>query len=87
MGAYGTYLVARGKDPETMVQEVAKEFFDGELADVTIECSGVESSVKFGIFCTKSGGCLVMVGLGAAEIKMPIVNASVREVDIRGIFR
>ena len=87
MGAYGTYLVPRGKDPETMSQELSKEFFDEDLADVTIECSGVESSVKFGIFSTKSGGCIVMVGLGAAEIKMPIVNASVREVDIRGIFR
>ena len=29
---------------------------------------------------TKSGGCLVLVGLGKPEIMMPIVNAAVREV-------
>ena len=33
-----------------------------------------------GIYATKSGGCLVLVGLGKPEISMPIVNAAVREV-------
>ena len=44
-------------------------------------------SLRFGIFSTRSGGCLVLVGLGKPEITLPIVNAAVREVDIRGIFR
>ena len=36
---------------------------------------------------TKSGGVLVIVGMGKSEINLPIVNALCREVDIRGIFR
>lgn len=36
---------------------------------------------------TRSGGVLTLVGLGPPEVKIPIVDASVREVDIRGMFR
>ena len=36
---------------------------------------------------TRSGGVLVLIGLGASEVKIPIVDALFREVDIRGIFR
>jgi len=43
--------------------------------------------VQSAIYATRSGGMLVLVGLGAPDIQIPIVNASVREIDIRGIFR
>ena len=29
----------------------------------------------------------MMVGLGAEEVKVPLVTAALREVDIRGTFR
>ena len=42
---------------------------------------------RFGIFATKSGGCLVLVGLGKPEVSIPIVNAAVREVKIKQITK
>jgi len=86
MGATHVYKVGTGKTAEQMSAEV-ESLLGGNKPDITIECSGVEASIRFGIFSTKSGGCLVLVGLGKPEVTMPIVNAAVREVDIRGIFR
>lgn len=84
LGTDHTLLVGQN-DAETLAQQVAEKL--GSLSDVTIECSGAESSIRLAIFGTRSGGVVVLVGLGQAEIKVPIVNAAVREVDIRGIFR
>ncbi|CAL4059474.1 unnamed protein product, partial [Meganyctiphanes norvegica] len=84
LGANHTLLVDT-KDGEALAKKIAKLM--GCMPDITIECSGAESSIQLGIFATKSGGMMVLVGLGPAEVKIPIVNAAVREVDIRGIFR
>nr|XP_014343690.1 PREDICTED: sorbitol dehydrogenase isoform X2 [Latimeria chalumnae] len=59
----------------------------GCMPEITMECTGAESSIQTGIYATRSGGTLVLIGLGPAMLKVPIVNALVREVDIRGIFR
>ncbi|XP_050744591.1 sorbitol dehydrogenase isoform X3 [Drosophila biarmipes] len=39
------------------------------------------------LMATRSGGIVVVVGMGAAEVKLPLINALAREVDIRGVFR
>ncbi|XP_057278107.1 sorbitol dehydrogenase isoform X2 [Pezoporus wallicus] len=70
-------------------QEVASkvESLLGCMPEITVECTGVQACIQAGIYATRSGGTLVLVGLGSEMVTVPIVNAAVREVDIRGIFR
>jgi len=70
-------------------QQTAKHIVEtlGYMPDVSIECSGAESSIQATFYATVSGGIVVLVGLGRPLVSLPIVNAAVREIDIRGVFR
>ncbi|KAH3803654.1 hypothetical protein DPMN_131920 [Dreissena polymorpha] len=47
-------------------KEVAAQVIEalGEKPDFTIVCSGAPPSTRTAIFATKSGGCVVLVGMG-----------------------
>ncbi|EDS38765.1 sorbitol dehydrogenase [Culex quinquefasciatus] len=86
LGADGTLVVERGADEQDVVKKV-HALFGGHAPDKTIDCSGAEATSRLSVLATRSGGCAVLVGMGPAEIKLPLVNALSREVDIRGVFR
>jgi len=85
LGADDVLKIDRSSKPEDVAKQV--EELLGDKPDRTLECTGAESAIQTGIYATKSGGCLLLVGLGPAMVNVPIVNAAVREVDIRGVFR
>jgi len=80
------YKVAGKKDPRVVAQEIAA-LFDGRQPQKTIECSGVQSSIQLAIYATRASGTVLLVGMGPADVTVPILNAASREVDIRGVFR
>ena len=47
----------------------------------------VHNPFLFYLKATKSGGVVVLVGMGAPEVQIPLIDALAREVDIRGVFR
>lgn len=55
--------------------------------DRVYECTGVPSCVQTGIYASKPGGKLVLVGMGTAVQTLPLGAAALREVDIVGVFR
>lgn len=88
-----TVPMKRGKDidenlaiAKETAAEVGKADNVGEV-DVTFECTGVPSCVQAGIFSTRAGGRLMLVGMGHPIQTLPLGAAALREVDIIGVFR
>ncbi|KAK8927424.1 hypothetical protein H634G_05298 [Metarhizium anisopliae BRIP 53293] len=61
--------------------------FNGVEPALTMECTGVESSISAAIWATKFGGKVFIIGVGKNEINIPFMRASVREVDIQLQYR
>ncbi|RUS88644.1 hypothetical protein EGW08_003603 [Elysia chlorotica] len=84
LGADHTINV-RGKSPQDVAAEV--EELLGDKPNVTLECSGAQPSITTAVYATRSGGVVVLVGMGATTNEIPTAEASFRELDIRGTFR
>jgi L-iditol 2-dehydrogenase len=80
-----TYVVLAENDSQATAKRVVETL--GSMPNISIECSGAESSIQATFYATVSGGVVVLVGLGRPLASLPIVNAAVREIDIRGVFR
>ncbi|EFP05500.1 hypothetical protein CRE_27486 [Caenorhabditis remanei] len=85
LGADATINV-RGKSLDAVKEEIINAL-DGQQPQVCIECTGAQPSIETAITTTRSGGVIVLVGLGADRVEIPIIESATREVDIRGIFR
>ncbi|CUS08679.1 unnamed protein product [Tuber aestivum] len=87
----------RQKRPETVEEklDMAKDSAKAakttlgreEGFDVTFECTGMEICTQTGIYATRSGGSLILLGMGNPVQTLPISAAALREVDILGGFR
>ncbi|KAK3364444.1 chaperonin 10-like protein [Lasiosphaeria hispida] len=88
------------RKPETIVDklEFAREVAesvktarvgDGVAGEVTgtYECTGVESCLQASIYATGPGGKIMIIGMGNPIQVLPISAASLREVDLVGVFR
>ncbi|KAK7582753.1 hypothetical protein V9T40_014198 [Parthenolecanium corni] len=85
LGADCCIQVNRSDSEEKLVKCIEESL--GGPPDISIDCSGFQSTVKLGLKATRAGGTMVIVGMGESEFKLNLMDSLVREVDIRGIFR
>jgi len=81
-----TYLIQRGKSPETCAEEIV-QLMDGNKPRVAMECTGVESSVNTAIYSCKFGGKVFIIGVGKNEMTIPFMRLSVMEIDLQYQYR
>lgn len=85
MGVTNTICITPKSEQESVSQQVISLL--GENPDITIECSGAESSLNLAIAVTKDGGNVVMVGLNHKKVTVNLTSAACREVNLLGVRR
>ena len=68
-------------------QKILEQCGLGDGADIVLECTGAEACIQAGIFCTKSAGTFVQVGLGPDNVEFPITYALIKALTIKGAAR
>lgn len=58
-----------------------------EGVDTVIEATGAEVCIQTGLFLAKAGGTFVQVGMGSAEVQIPITLLLTKELKVTGSFR
>lgn len=70
------------KEVAIIIQQVM-----GCQPQVSLECTGVPQSTEIAIYATQPGGVVMLVGCSSDRSDLPILTASTKELDLRGLFR
>ncbi|GAB4813511.1 hypothetical protein N2152v2_000557 [Parachlorella kessleri] len=87
LGASYTHQSGIGELPQATAEALKQGAGVPGGFEVVIDCAGFEATMRAAIKACTSGGRIVLVGMGQEEMKLPVVEASIREVDIMGSFR
>ena len=76
-----------GEESEDAARRLKEEQGLGDGADVVIEASGAEASIRTGIEVVRTGGVFVQGGMGKPEVMFPVMTMCTKEMTVRGSFR
>ena len=73
---------------ETDLETAVDEYTDGVGADVVVEASGAEASIRSTLDGVRRGGTVVLVGLSdEAAVPLDVLDVIDNEIDVHGSFR
>ncbi|GAB3597211.1 NAD(P)-dependent alcohol dehydrogenase [Microbacterium tumbae] len=55
--------------------------------DAFIDASGAEAAIRAGIHAVRPAGRVVLVGMGADDVSLPVARIQGRELEVTGVFR
>lgn len=84
LGADNILLINSNENEKDTVNKIHEIM--GIPPNITIDCCGYEATTRLAIFATRSGGKVLIAGLASEDVKIPLVNAFAREIDILGTF-
>ncbi|KZW04061.1 putative xylitol dehydrogenase [Exidia glandulosa HHB12029] len=96
--ATDVYLPDRPKEGESQIEyskrtaaEMASKLNFPERGlgaiDLVIDASGAATCIQTGVYIVKHGGTFVQVGMGNAEVTIPVTIILVKEINFKGSFR
>ncbi|XP_039758497.1 sorbitol dehydrogenase-like isoform X2 [Pararge aegeria] len=85
LGADHTLLVKKEYSDEEVVARITDTL--GTAPDITVDACGFASAQRVAMMVTRSGGTVLVVGIGAESVQVPLTGALLREVDVRGAYR
>ncbi|TEB36567.1 L-arabinitol 4-dehydrogenase [Coprinellus micaceus] len=80
-----TVLIDRNKSPKEQAAVITERA--GGPVNVVLECTGFESSIHTGIYATKFGGKVFVIGVGNNQMNFPFMHLSANEIDLQFQYR
>ena len=80
-------------DPQTVLRgKATADRLLSELAhpsgfDVVIECTGFGEPIQTAVHACRTGGKVLLIGMGTPQVNFPLGSAALREIDVVGVFR
>lgn len=81
------YRISTAKSPQETAKEIVSLLGEESGPSVTLECTGMESSITTCVYITRRGGEIMVLGMGKNLQTLPIMDMSMKQIDLKFIFR